>query len=247
MMKLYRRSERVVVCGVFLAVAAFTGRSLPAQQDNAKPHSTGGDTSSGKTQLGRLIGVFDELTSAPVADAEIIDVIAEQSFRTLSSGLIGLAGFHRQNDSAVVEVRKFGYQDTIFLVMLAPADTVPVSIFLHRATGLPAVITEALATKRGLGPLREFNERRSDPAIHGTFIGPETMRKNDQRLLGELVADFQTGRCVNPKIFRNGVASSALDLTEPVSNFLAIEYYSGIGGPSRFPPCSLLIWDRTGS
>jgi hypothetical protein len=187
---------------MILVGASLTGRPLAAQQDTSTAPSR--QTSS----LGRILGVFDEQTSAPVADAEIVDVLGEQTFRTRESGLIGLGGFRRQNDSAVVRVRKVGYRDTTFLIMLGAADTVPSQLFLRRMSRLDAMITSAASTSGMSGNMREFSDRMNDRAIHGKFVTPADLPWGDPRRLGDVLE--QKG--INPrlcgertKVYVNGV------------------------------------------
>jgi hypothetical protein len=243
---------------IALAVA-LGGGSLMAQKDTATAPRVP------RAAVGRLLGVFDEQSSAPILDAEVVDGLSEQSFRTQESGLIGLAGFRRQNDSAVVRVRKVGYRDTTLLVMLGPADTVPVLVFIHRVTTLPKVITEAIETKHKIGGMREFEDRLNDKSNQGKFVTPEELRKNDSRTLADVLSSigYPGGRCTQVRFFLDGRfvyaaltttlsktnknhsnAVGSIDLNQSVVAYDAIEFYGRAAAPMEYGPCSVLLWSR---
>lgn len=208
--------------------------------------------------VGRILGVFDDQSGQPLADVEIVDLLTGSSFRTQASGLIGLAGFARQHDSAAVRIRKLGFSDTSFVVMLGIADTTPVQVFLRRATQLDAVISSAPSDAGLTGNMREFAGRMRDKTLHGKYVTPAQLPPNDPRRLGDVLFDIGFGRgtlrCAHGlRIFINGRQSTVvstddwgavpIDLKEPAVHYEAIEYYPG-SGPLEYGGCSLLLWTR---
>lgn len=178
---------------------------LAAQQDTSK-------ASAPPPRVGRILGVFDDQTDMPLNNAEVVDVLSGQAFRTQASGLIGLAGFRAQHDSAVVRVRKLGYADTTFLVMLGPSDTIPLQLFIHRLTTLPRVITEAMEAKSGVGALRDFMANVNDRSLHGRFLTPIDLKKLEALRLGDVLPSlgFGSGRCRDATVFLNGFKTGTL-------------------------------------
>jgi hypothetical protein len=252
---------------VFIA-ALLAGHALMAQQDTTKHHAPP------STAAGRILGVFDDGTDMPLNNAEIVDVLAGRSFRTQPSGLIGLAGIRRQNDSAVVRVRKLGYADTTLLVMLSATDTVPLQLFLHRVTTLPRVVTEAMETSHRDGGLRDFYDFVNDRSLHVRYLTPFDLRKNDEKTLRQVLPSlgYGQGRCKSPIVYLNGMrvdisnfdamprsaptigpagmaalaakGSAALSLDEPLANYEAIEFFPDNAAPMPYGKCTLLLWIR---
>jgi hypothetical protein len=130
------------------------------------------------TSSRRIVGVFDDDSGDPVADAEVVDLIGGTIAHTESHGLIELSQFHNQNDSAVVQIRKIGYADTSLIVMVGRADTVPLQINLHHAaTALETMISNATATPTLEGrQLQEFEDHRKLGIGH--FMDGAELRKS---------------------------------------------------------------------
>jgi hypothetical protein len=210
-------------------------------------------------RIGRILGVFDDRTGQPIADVEITDLLAERTFRTQEAGLIGLAGFRRQHDSAAVHVRKVGYADTAFVVLLAAADTVPVQIFLRHVSVLEAMVAHATELPLS-GNMRDFDSRRSNPTYGAHFVTPAEIPPDDPRTIGDVLFTIgyprSTLRCPADRVrlyvdgraksyvTRAGATGIDLDLSEPASHYEAIEYYPGGFAPPEFTACSLVLWTR---
>ena len=245
--KPWRLAAVTVVAASFAAFAPLFAPLL-AQRDSVKapqPSQT----------VGRILGVFDDQSNAPIGNVEVVDVLASRTFRTEASGLIGLAGFRRQHDSAVVRVRKLGYRDTTMLVMLGAADTVPMQLFIHRVTTLPRVITEALETKHRIGGMAEFDERFNDQSLRGKFLTPAELRKNDTRTLADLLRSlgYPAAHCFQARIFLDGrrVVTptrtgnlGSHDLDDTAQHYEAVEFYPGAAAPIEYGRCSILLWSR---
>jgi hypothetical protein len=209
-----------------------------------------------KPTIGRIVGIFDSDSMQPIDSAEVIDLVAKTTYQTKSSGLIGLAGFHKlRGDTAVIQVRKLGYRDTAFAIATGAGDTIPMMVMLHRATDLPAVITEALANKTLSSHRAQFEELAQDASLAGIFIGPEEFSRNANRGLG----DFLHAKGVG--VLRDcgyaGVAvyldGTLLQGTPPyaTSDYEAAAYFSIAAAPVEYSgtfnkkTCGvLLLWTR---
>src|SRR5437016_185710 len=60
---------------------------------------------------GRLLGVFNANSGDPVEGAEVWDMIAKAFVTTSSTGTAPLSWVRSQHDSAVIWIRKVGFQD----------------------------------------------------------------------------------------------------------------------------------------
>jgi hypothetical protein len=161
-------------------------------------------------------------------------------YRTETSGLVGLWVFQHRNDTVAVRVRKIGYADTAFVVMVGVADTAPVSVFLRKATTLPTVIAEALASKRLSPNMEEFEDRLNDKSLTGRFLTKEELDKHSSKPILDVIHDLMAGKhrgCdAFPKLFVDGVRTpfEAFDTTTTADNYQGIEFYTPAAGPLRF-------------
>jgi hypothetical protein len=114
-------------CALALCALAICHAQYLRAQDSSRTAQHGGH---------RILGVFDAISGAPLDAVDVIDLFVDDVYRTSASGLVGLWAFHSRHDSAAVRVRKVGYRDTSFVVMVAASDTLPISIFLEHATAL---------------------------------------------------------------------------------------------------------------
>ena len=211
--------------------------TLATAQDSAKvtPRS-----------VGRILGVFDTESGLPLEGADVVDRIGGGVARTQRAGLVGMAAFRSQNDSAVVTVRKIGYADTTILVMVGAADTVPTQIFLRHVTALDSVIVNATEVEHLPLHLRDFEDRVRDAKETGAkTIGPGDMRKNDGRrlydfLLSKGISPGQ--RCRQVGVYRNGVPYRPVTIAygspgipdESVDEYDAVVFYTGAQMPAEF-------------
>jgi hypothetical protein len=136
-------------------------------------------TGIGSRRIGRILGVFD-WSGTPLEGVEVLDRIGGGTLRTARSGLVGMGVLASQHDSAIVTIRKIGFADTTVLVMVGERDTVPMQVFLRRATALEQVSVTATETERLPFYLKDFEERLKDARWSGakTFT-PAELRKND--------------------------------------------------------------------
>jgi hypothetical protein len=131
----------------------------------------------------RLLGVYDEQSGEPLADVEIADVFNKVSARTTATGTVSL--YFLPEGGALVSIRKLGYEVQMLTVSISPADTLPITITLKRATQLPTVVVKDSAPKYVPAIMRGFEERKA--AGFGHFIDDSVFRKNESHLLSDLL------------------------------------------------------------
>jgi hypothetical protein len=130
---------------------------------------------------GALVGrVLDAVSGAPLVGAEL--VIASSNRRTLTDS----AGAYRFSDLSggvhTMEVRLLGYRVQALSVSVISGAESDADVRLTRVVTLDTVETKAAGMTYISPALRQFEERRR--AGYGKFIDEPTMRKNDDRTLG---------------------------------------------------------------
>jgi hypothetical protein len=137
---------------------------------NAQPHS-----------LGRLLGVFDDATGLPIADAEVVNLAAQTRVRTSVSGAASLAFL--EPGLTVLQIRKIGYASRWQTVRVSPADTIPITLTLKPlAQQLPGVYTTASNMN---GKLSSFERHREEGMGH--FLTQEQLDKATGRLTSDVL------------------------------------------------------------
>ena len=130
--------------------------------------------------LGRLLGVFDDLSGRPIAGAEVLDLSTGTKAVTSESGVISLS--HLEPGVTLLRIRMLGFASAILSVTVSPADTASMTVLLKPlATTLPEVTTTARPVLTG--KFAEFERRRS--AGFGRFI----TRAQLEKWSGHLTAD----------------------------------------------------------
>jgi hypothetical protein len=221
-------------------------------------------------QLGRLIGVFDDVTGRPIAGVEVIDLETGTKTLTSESGVATLA-FLRAGTS-LLQIRKLGYQGKLQPVFASATDTASVTIVLTPlAQSLPAVVTRALApgdTVRRLELSGFYDRRRSTGAPMSAFVTAEQMERWKVMYLGDVKNYNGRGVCggrddvyVNGSLVTGGVwlkpGDSGSKVHIGVEEVAGIETYTHVAElPSAYnrtgPPkpvmqsgaskCVTLIW-----
>ena len=186
---------------VALCVAVAATPSTLSAQDTI--HASG-------PRVGRIVGVFDIEDGQPLAGADVEDRIGGGTARTQRAGLVGMAAFSSQHDSAVITVRKIGYADTTVLVMVGARDTVPYQIFLRHATRIDGLVVTAKETTHLPFYLRDFEDRMDAAKYSGAkAFTPSEFRKKDGLRLIDVLKDKAVGdktqRCAKYLIYRDGV------------------------------------------
>jgi hypothetical protein len=162
----------ILACAALAVQSAAQDTSATARRDSAA-----------LSYSRRLLGVFDAETGLPVADAEVIDVLSGTSARTTRTGTVSLSFV--SEGVAIVRVRKLGYVMRTIMVATSPVDTVPITMVLQPVVQLPVVTT--YGRRRYISPrLRAFEERRLTGAT-GYFLSEEELRKEDGRLLADVL------------------------------------------------------------
>jgi len=197
--------------------------------------------------VGRILGVFDAESGLALEGADVIDRIGGIALRTQRSGLVGLAGFANQHDSAVVTVRKIGYADTTFLAMTGASDTVPMQVFLRHVTTLDSMIVTAKEVEHMPLYLRDYEERTRDAKATGAkLVAPLEMRKNDGRKLWDFLRSKgianNLSRCGRVGVYLNGVPYRPTAVApgspgipdDDVDQYDAVVFYTGAQMPMEF-------------
>ncbi|HEY4219326.1 MAG TPA: hypothetical protein VGM67_19415 [Gemmatimonadaceae bacterium] len=237
---------------ICVALTLLLGTSGLAAQTVTSPHH------------GRILGVFDDDSGAPIPNAEVIDLFVGSVGHTESHGLAELSHFHNQNDSAAVRIRKIGYSDTSLIVMVGPSDTVPVQVNLRRAAvDLPALIAHAKEVTAPASPmLAEFEERRKEGFGH--YIDGAELRKyvDDHSFVNYLASHFagvsllmrrspsdpaylstkRTGGPCPVSLYVDGVLVYSPGGGQPIpdlsnynsTEYAAVEFYSAASAPVQF-------------
>jgi hypothetical protein len=122
----------------------------------------------------RILGLFDERSGEPLEGVDVSDVLTGTTARSTSTGTVWLAFL--PDGGGLVRIRKLGYAMQTMMVSISPADSLPITGLLSRATELAAVVTVDSAPRYAAPSLRAFEERRR-VATSGFFIPETVVRK----------------------------------------------------------------------
>lgn len=234
------RFKRLIHIAASVACTAVVITAAPRPTAHAQAATTA-RSGAGTKAPGRILGVFDAESSAPLEGAEVVDLFVDNVYRTGASGLIGLWALQQRHDSVAIRVRRVGYADTAFAVLVGARDTAPVSVFLRRQTTLPAVITDALANKHLTPNQAEFEGRLHDQSLNGRFLTRADLDKQATKsishVLTELTAGKSRGCNVPPLVYVDGLRapmSGADTLIMRAGDYEGIEFYMPGAAPVRF-------------
>jgi hypothetical protein len=141
----------------------------------------------------RLLGVYDAMSGEPVSGARVIEVTTGTFTETGSSGAVVLTFL--PEGASLVRVQKIGYEPQTLVVEVSPAATNGLTIVLRRVQELPAVVTKDTNTVHLSPMLRGFEARKKSEA--GYFITEAQLRKNDGRLLANVLTALAPGMVIN--------------------------------------------------
>ena len=218
---------------------------------------------------GRIVGVYDLNTGAPIEGVEVVDVASGTKAMTTATGTVSLA--YLPDGGSTVRIRKLGYTPITQFIAISTSDTVPLTLLLTPTTTvLPAVVTMDSAPHYISPGLRAFEERRK--AGFGRFITEDELRKSDshempdvlRRLTGvQINCSTRTPRRCNAGSVRSGrgqlcpflIYVDGLRMTDnnllmlSVDQFAGVEEYSGATIPPMYnmtgTACGvLLFWTR---
>lgn len=131
--------------------------------------------------LGRLLGVFDDVTGQPVVDAEILNLATQAKSRTSASGAISLALL--PPGVSILQIRKIGYASRLQAVTVSPTDTVSITVALvPLVQALPEVRTTA--PRPTAGKLATFEQHRAEGMGH--FLTQDQLEKAQGRLTSDV-------------------------------------------------------------
>jgi hypothetical protein len=137
----------------------------------------------------RLLGVYDAQTGDPVDGVEVADVLSKASTMTSKTGTISL--FFLPDGGSLVRLRKIGYESQTLAVSISPADTIPITVVLNRATALPAVVVKDSAPKFLTPGMRQFEEHRK--LGFGHFLTDTLFRKYESSSLANFLSSRLPG------------------------------------------------------
>jgi len=209
---------------VFVGALAFVG-PLRAQSPTLPPLRE--PVASVQRSPIRIIGIFDESSGQPIPSVEISETATGTYVMTSPTGAANL-GFIVPKGGEI-RIRKIGFEEQTMTVSMTPADTLPITVVMKRVAELPAVVTKDVAPRYISPVLKSFEERRKNHAS-GYFIDEATLRKEDNRALGNVLTAHAPGaivkqvssanfllkspRCSNggmPDVYIDGVSLAHLD------------------------------------
>jgi hypothetical protein len=212
---------------------------------------------------GRIVGVFDERTGAPIEGASVRDMTTGWSALTTATGTVSLAFV--DTATVLIQIRKVGYAPALLMISNSVRDTVPVTLVLAPvATQLGAVVTTARPNR---GPadtvhtleLRGFYDRRvSSAAPSNAFVTAEKLERITT--LNDIAAIAGRDIC-SGNVYLDGVrillhsrASKLaqygeLDHLIGIQNIAGIELYRTADVPVQYSvtaldTCATLIWTK---
>ena len=169
---------------------------------------------------GRILGVFDEVSFQPIANAEVVDLVIGIKALTTGTGTISLG--HLVAGTTMLHVRRIGYESKIVPVTVSPSDTVSITIVLTPLTPtLAAVVTTERPSpadaKWKLGVVGFLERQRTIAAPPAAFVTAEQIAKWHLTLLSDLKA--HTGRGVCGDVFFDGVHQDMTSLAYGSGNY----------------------------
>jgi carboxypeptidase family protein len=138
----------------------------------------------------RILGAFDDATGDPIADVEVTDLVTGSSARTTETGTVSL--LFLPDGGSLVRLRRLGYETQTLLVTIAPADTAPLTVTLHSAAQLPAVIVNDKAPAFAAARLRDADARMKSHS-GGYFLDEAMLRKSDNSTLATTILSHMPG------------------------------------------------------
>ncbi|HEY4218229.1 MAG TPA: hypothetical protein VGM67_13890 [Gemmatimonadaceae bacterium] len=185
----------------------------------------------------RLLGVYDDASGDPVEGVKISDVLGGASTITGKTGAISL--FFLPEGTSVVRLQKLGYEVQTLTVTIAPDQTSPLTMLMHRVVELPTVVTTDVATAKIAATMRGFTDREHNRKT-GYFVDDSILRKSEDSRLADVLRNRTPGvnittvagsmylttssRCMDgtkagpPQVYLDGIALSP----DPISTGLGV-------------------------
>lgn len=227
-----------------------------------------------RVRPGRLVGVYDSQSGAPLDDVTVTNALNGLSARTTATGTLSL--FFVDTSGGLLRLTKIGYQPLMLVVANSDVDTIPETILMEpAATRLAPVVTNARAvrgpadTVRGLEVNGFYDRRQTSGAPSSAFQTSDKLERltllsdvirlsgrevcmsnlyiNGARVSGSGVATFGRGR--RPNNLRRDPIDGLLTAQE----VLGIEMYRPSEVPAQYnvtrppgqPDCgATLVWTK---
>jgi Carboxypeptidase regulatory-like domain len=138
----------------------------------------------------RTVAVVDSANGLALANVELHDPVSDSSAYTDVNGRATL-GF-LADSGGLVTIRRIGYAMRVVRLSARSGDAAAARIAMSRAVTLPAVVAEDSARQYISPSLNAFEERRR-LRTGGYFIGDSTLRKEENRKLGDVMRSHIPG------------------------------------------------------
>lgn len=228
----------------FVTVASFAiGRAALAQDTTQAGRPAA--TVIPHMRQGRILGIYDDKTGAPIAGAEVRDLNTGLSAVTTSTGTLSL--FFVDTVTTLVSVRKLGYAPLTMMISNTARDTTPVTLTLETAISrLPAILTTAKASARGPADTIPALERSGFYARRHAGIGPDAAFVTADKLRGLLLlSDYAAKPICSANLYIDGakvnvgggpknVLRTGIDALINVSDVAGMETYDLAEAPAEF-------------
>jgi hypothetical protein len=156
--------------------ASMIGPRLIAQQPATAPPAA-------PKFVGRVVGVYDDLTGKPLDSVEVRDMVSGQSALTTSTGTLSL--FFVDTAGSLMRIRKVGYLPITMFVANSPDEPALTVMLVPLGQQLPTVVTTDTAPHYRSPKLQGFEERRK--AGGGFFVPEAQLRKEESRPLRDVI------------------------------------------------------------
>ena len=109
-------------------------------QTDTSAKTPASDTTARRVRI-RILGVFDNETGEPIEGADVTDLVSGFTVRTTKTGTVPL--YLIDTTTTLIRIKKIGYQQSLFTLATARADTDPVTTTLLRMGHLlsPVIVT----------------------------------------------------------------------------------------------------------
>ena len=216
-----------------------------------------------RVRPGRLIGVYDAQSGAPLDDVTVTNALNGLSARTTATGTLSL--FFVDTAGGLLRLTKIGYQPLTLLVANSDADTIPETILMEpAATRLAPVVTSARAVRGPADTVRSlelngfYDRRQTSGAPSSAFQTSEKIERltllsevfrltgrqvcmsnlyiNGARVSGAGVGTFagRRGGAFRGSFVPNNLRKEPIDQLLTAQDVLAIEMYRSSELPAQY-------------
>jgi hypothetical protein len=171
------------------------------------------DTGTKRPFIGRILGVFDQVSGQPIDGVEVYDMLSKSSALTTSTGTVALSFV--DSAGSILRLRKVGYEAALLTVTNRAGDVPITAVMTRTGVVLPTVTTKAARVRGAADTVRKlelngfYDRRDHSGAAPMAFV----MGERIQNIM--TFDDFQsyTGRpmCVD-NLFVDGVRVNNVDM-----------------------------------